>query len=101
MDRTALEKMLHRGNNNAMLRYTLGLLCFKQKDYRAAAEHLEQALRQDESHSASWKVYARTLAVLERMDEAKNAYEKGISIAESKGDIQAAKEMKVFLRRLE
>jgi len=100
MDRIALEKMLQAGNDNAMLQYTLGLICFKQKDYRAAAEHLKQALGRDDSHSASWKIYARTLAALERREEAKDAYEKGISIAESKGDVQAAKEMKVFLRRL-
>ena len=29
-----------------------------------------------------------------------SAYEKGISVAEAKGDIQAAKEMKVFAKRL-
>jgi len=101
VDRAALEKMLRTGNDNAMLRYTLGLICFKQKDYQSAGEHLRQALAQDDSHSASWKIYARTLAALERVDEAKEAYEKGISVAESKGDIQAAKEMRVFLRRLE
>ena len=84
--------MLRGGNDNAMLRYTLGLVCFKQKDYRPAAEHLEQALRQDGSHSASWNIYARTLTALERKEEAKKAYEKGISVAESKGDIQAAKD---------
>ena len=28
------------------------------------------------------------------------AYERGIAVAETKGDIQAAKEMKVFARRL-
>ena len=101
MDRAALENMLQRGVDDAMLRYTLGLLCFKQKDYQAAATHLEQALAKNDSHSASWKIYARTLTALERTEEAKEAYEKGISIAEAKGDIQAAKEMKVFLRRLE
>jgi len=100
MDRTALEKMLHRDKNNAMLLYTLGLLCFKQKDYQAAVEHLSLALEQDASHSASWKVYASALAALKQTDKAKEAFEKGISIAESKGDIQAVKEMKVFLRRL-
>jgi hypothetical protein len=29
------------------------------------------------------------------------AYEHGITIAETRGDIQAAKEMKVFLKRLQ
>lgn len=101
MDRAALEKMLERGIDNAMLRYTLGLICFKEQDYQQAADHLALALKQDESHSASWKILGRTLAALEHSEEARETYEKGIAIAESKGDIQAAKEMRVFLHRLE
>ncbi len=33
-------------------------------------------------------------------DDAISAFEKGIEVAEGRGDIQAAKEMKVFLKRL-
>lgn len=101
MDRNVLEKMLADGNDNAMLRYTLGLVCFNEKAYQPAIVHLQRAIEQDDSHSASWKIYGKTLVALERPDEAKAVFEKGISIAETQGDIQAAKEMKVFLRRLE
>ena len=100
MNRTALEKMLAAGTDNAMLRYTLGLVCFKEKDYPSASEHLKEALEQDQNHSASWKIYGKTLAALDKTEEAIEIYEKGIAIAESKGDIQAAKEMKVFLKRM-
>lgn len=100
MDRSTLEKMLAGGSDNGMLRYTLGLVCFQEKDYETAADHLERAVMLDRYHSASWKVYGRILAALERTNEARVAYEKGIAIAEEIGDIQAAKEMKVFLRKL-
>ncbi|MCU7852678.1 MAG: hypothetical protein KZQ80_10735 [Candidatus Thiodiazotropha sp. (ex Monitilora ramsayi)] len=100
MDRVALEKMLEQGQDNALLRYTLGSLCLKASDFESAIEHLEQALKFDESHSVSWKLYGKALAQLERSDEAKAAYVKGIDVAESKGDVQAAKEMRVFLKRL-
>lgn len=101
MDRQALEKMLEQGGDNPLLRYTLGTLCLKAGDAEAAVGHLEAALRQDPGHSASWKQLGRALAGLGRLEEAQTAYKQGIATAEAKGDIQAAKEMKVFLKRLE
>ncbi len=100
MNRTALERLLDRGEDNALLRYTLGSLCLREKAFQAAAEHLQRALQLDERHSASWKLYARALTGLGRTKEAIDVYSKGIAVAESKGDVQAAKEMRVFRRRL-
>jgi uncharacterized protein HemY len=100
MDRAVLEKMLEQGQDNVLLRYSLGSLCLKEKQYETAAEHLQQAVRHDQSHSASWKLYGKALTQLGRTDEAREVYSKGIAIAESKGDIQAVKEMRVFLKRL-
>ncbi|MCU7906526.1 MAG: tetratricopeptide repeat protein [Candidatus Thiodiazotropha sp. (ex Epidulcina cf. delphinae)] len=100
MDRQALEKMLEQGTDSALLRYTLGTLCLKQGDPETAVEHLAEAVRRNEEHSAGWKHYGKVLAQLRRVEEAKSAYEKGISVAEAKGDVQAAKEMRVFLKRL-
>lgn len=96
MDREALEKMLKQGTDNALLRYTL----LKQSDPEAAAEHLAQAVKQDQEHSASWKQYGKALAQLKRVEEARYAYQKGITVADARGDVQAAKEMRVFLKRL-
>ncbi|MCU7846749.1 MAG: tetratricopeptide repeat protein [Candidatus Thiodiazotropha sp. (ex Lucinoma kastoroae)] len=100
MDREALEKMLLQGTDNALLRYTLGSLCLKQGDPGAAAEHLAQAVKLDQEHSASWKQYGKALAQLKRVEEARHAYQKGITVADARGDVQAAKEMRVFLKRL-
>jgi uncharacterized protein HemY len=100
MDCHALEKMLQQGTDNAMLRYTLGSLCIKEADFEAAASHLEQALEFDAHHSASWKLYGTALTKLKRLEEAMVVYERGITVAESKGEVQAAKEMRIFLKRL-
>ncbi len=54
----------------------------------------------DPGYSAAWKLYGKVLAEQGLTDEAIQAYEKGITLAESRGDIQAAKEMRVFLKRL-
>jgi uncharacterized protein HemY len=100
MNRSALEQLLSKGNDNAMLRYTLGLVCFKEKDHEAALGHLEQALAQDRNHSASWKLYGKALVAAGKSAEAIMAYQNGIAVAEAQGDIQAVKEMQVFLKRL-
>ena len=100
MNREAMEQMLAQGADNALLRYTLGITCLKEGAAEAAVTHLEEALRQDSKHSASWKAYGKALATLDRVDEACAAYEQGIEVAESNGDIQAAREMRVFLKRL-
>jgi predicted Zn-dependent protease len=100
MDRRSLEKMLESGTDNHLIRYTLGNLLLKEREPEAAAAHLASALEQNPDHSASWKAYGKALAESGKPEQAIAAYEKGIAVAESRGDIQAAKEMKVFLRRL-
>lgn len=100
MDRDALEKMLAQGQDNALLRYTLGAIYLKEKSYEPAVAHLRHALELEEKHTASWKLYAKALAGLGRTDEAIAAYDKGIAVAEVRGDVQAAKEMRVFRKRL-
>ena len=100
MDRKALEGMLQQGNDNAMLRYTLGSLLLKEGQAGPAVIHLQQALKLDPGHSASWKLLAKALTEDGRASDAITAYRQGIAVAEGRGDIQAAKEMKVFLKRL-
>jgi Tfp pilus assembly protein PilF len=101
MDISILEKLLAAGQDNLMLRFGLGNACLQQGDYGNAVEHLRAALRHDPAHSASHKLLGKALAAAGRNDEAVAAYEAGIRSAEEKGDIQAAKEMKVFLKRLQ
>ncbi|MES9942773.1 MAG: tetratricopeptide repeat protein [Candidatus Thiodiazotropha sp. 6PLUC2] len=101
MDQKNLEKMLEQGTDNALLRYTLGTLFLKQGDFLKAVEQLTEAVKLDEQHSASWKHLGKALAGVEQVKEAADVYRKGIEVAEAKGDIQAAKEMKIFLKRLD
>lgn len=95
-----LEAMLAAGKEDALLRFSLGNAYLKEQP-ALAAEHLGRAVALDPGYSAAWKIYGKALAADGREDEAKDAYRSGIAAAERKGDIQAAKEMKVFLRRLE
>jgi len=95
------EALLASGKDSPLLRFSLGMQYLKAADPAKAAEHLRAAVAQDAGYSAAWKLLGKALADTGRADEAMAAYRSGIAAAEEKGDKQAAKEMNVFLRRLE
>lgn len=95
-----LKAMLERGQDNALLRFSLGNAYLKTQQYTLAIEQLMQALQHDAVYSAAWKCYAKALTEDGQNDAAIKAYQQGIKVADAKGDIQAAKEMRVFLKRL-
>ncbi len=96
-----LEAMIARGQDNALLRYGLGGEYLKLQNFDKAVEHLRKAVEKDPKYSAAWKLLGQALASANRKDEAIKVYEDGIKAAEEKGDKQAAKEMMVFLKRLQ
>ena len=95
------EAMLAQGKDNALLRFTLGSHYLKEGDAAVASGHLQAAVAHDAGYSAAWKLLGKALAAQGRNAEAGDAYRTGIAAAEKHGDKQAAKEMTVFLRRLE
>lgn len=94
------EKMLAAGKDSALLRFSLGNAYLQAGDAARAASHLDAAVAQDAGYSAAWKLLGKARAALGENAAAVTAYERGIVAAEAKGDKQAAKEMRVFLRRL-
>ena len=94
-----LEAMLASGQDNALLRFTLGSALLKEGEVARAVEHLRLAVEQDPDYSAAWKVYGKALQSLGDQRAARAVFESGIAAATQKGDLQAAKEMTVFLKR--
>ena len=95
------EALLAAGKDSALLRFSLGLQYLRTGEVARAAEHLRAATAQDPDYSAAWKLLGKALAECARPREAIDAYRQGIAAAERKGDKQAAREMGVFMRRLE
>jgi predicted Zn-dependent protease len=98
--RQALEAMLAGGRDDALLRFALGNACLAEDAPDAAARHLRAAVAHNPGYSAAWKLLGRALERSGDTEAAQEAYRKGIAVAERGGDQQAAKEMRVFLRRL-
>ena len=102
MGRTdSLEALLARGPDSALLRHTLAAGYFERGELERALAHAEAAVALDADYSAAWKLLGRVQAALGQAREAAATYRRGIAVAERRGDLQAAKEMQVFLRRLE
>jgi len=99
--RDNLESMLDSGRDDALLRFTLGELCLKDGEPETAAKHLSKAVEYDPEYSAAWKFYGRALSEVGEIEGARMAFDRGIEVAERRGDHQAAKEMKVHRKRLD
>lgn len=95
------ENMLAQGKDNALLRYSLGNEYLKLGRLDAARAHLQAALAFDPRYSAAWKLLGKAVSEAGELAEAREIYRQGIAAAEAKGDIQAAKEMTVFAKRID
>ena len=96
----SLEKMLGGPRDGALLRFSLGNEYLKIEAPAKAAEAFQAAVDRDPAYSAAWKALGKALVAAGDEAGALVAYERGITVAEARGDIQAAKEMSVFAKRL-
>ncbi len=95
-----LLKLVGTPRDGAALRFSLGSEYLKAGDPARAIEHLGEAVARDANYSAAWKLLGKACADAGRLRESLAAYERGIVVAEARGDRQAAKEMTVFARRI-
>lgn len=91
--------LLEKTPENPLLQYAVANEYMLQQQAEQAIEHYAQCVRLDPKYSAAWKAYAKALTSLQRWQEAADTYQQGIIVAQQNGDIQAVKEMQVFLKR--
>lgn len=97
----AFEELAAKAPENVMVRYSLGREYLKARRYSEAERELREALRLKPDYSAAYRELGKALTGLERFDEAREIYTKGVEVACAKGDLQTQREIEVFLRRLE
>ncbi len=86
--------------DGSLLRFSLGNALLAAGEASAAAVAFREALAFDGDYSAAWKMLGRALVDAGEEAAAADAFEQGIDVARRRGDQQAEKEMRVFLRRL-
>lgn len=97
----ALRAQVGGPRDGALLRYSLGIALLDTGNATEAIAQLRAALEFDPNYSAAWKLLGKASAASGDDDAAGEAWRQGIAVAEAAGDVQAAKEMRVFLKRLE
>lgn len=96
-----LEAMLARGQDNAMLRFSLGKAYTEQAQFDVAVPHLRAALAADPQYSVAWKWLGKALQGQGDVEGARHAWDSGLDAAQARGDQQIMKELRVFLKRLD
>jgi predicted Zn-dependent protease len=87
--------------DGALLRFSLGSALLGEGAAADAAAELRRAVAFDPDYSAAWKLLGRALVEAGDPAQAHRAWSDGITAAQRGGDVQAEKEMRVFLKRLE
>ena len=95
----ALRAQLAGPRDGALLRHSLGSALLDAGDAAEAVIRLREALSFDPQYSAAWKLLGKAHLAAGDPDAAIEAWGEGIRVAEQRGDVQAAKEMRVFLKR--
>lgn len=99
MDIDALLGMLKRGNDSAMLRFTLGRALLDQKQPDQAEVHLRRAIELDPRYSAAWQWLTQCLLQLSQPEAALEVARQGIEAAHAGGDQQVEKILRVLEKR--
>lgn len=95
----SLRAQLGGPRDGALLRYSLGSALLDSGEPTEAAVQLRAALEFDPRYSAAWKLLGKACLQAGDVAAAADAWRHGIAVAEARGDVQAAKEMRVFLKR--
>ncbi len=96
-----LRRLCNGPRDGALLRFALGTALLDAGSAAAAADELRRAVEFDANYSAAWKLLGRALVEAGDPVQARRAWSDGIAAAQRAGDVQAQKEMQVFLKRLD
>jgi predicted Zn-dependent protease len=97
---TELEELLRDEPDDPLLLLTLGKEYLDGGDPARALPVLERVVAVDPDYTAAYRYLGSALERVGRRDEAIAAWERGVAVADRTGDLQAGKEMQIFLTRL-
>lgn len=96
----ALKAMVERNPGDSRMRYMLAMELGNRGDMEAALEQYQQILAADPAYVAAYYQAGQAFEKLDRDDEAKQIYQRGIAAASGAGDGHAASELQAALDAL-
>lgn len=101
MDPAVIEGMIEAGRDSYEARLAAGQARLKGGDLERAIEHLGKATDFKPDQTGAWQALGQAWQQSARLDRARAAWERGLSVARANGDVQAEKVMAVWLKRLD
>ena len=96
-----LKEMITKDPNDSFSRYALALEYNGINEPLTAIEILEELIKRDEKYIAAYHQLGQLLGKMNKTQEAKKAYRKGIDLAQEANDDKAVREMREELEELE
>jgi tetratricopeptide (TPR) repeat protein len=96
-----LRELVRSEPDDALAYFLLGCEAAERGLASEAQAALAAAVERDPEYTAAYRHLGNALEHLGRFEEAVAVYARGVRVAERTGDLQAGKEMRAFLRRLE
>ncbi|NCO20081.1 MAG: tetratricopeptide repeat protein [Gammaproteobacteria bacterium] len=101
MDPRSIERLIERGRDDYTARLAAGQARLTRGDLQLAIKHLLRAVEHDPEQSIAWQWLGKARLQGDDSEGAADAWRRGIEAAERRGDKQAEKVMRVWLRRLQ
>ncbi len=95
-----LEVLIAEDPQDRDLPFLLGKALLDAHRHGEAAERLAEAARRNPDLPAIWRFWGEALRGAGHIEGARRIWTDGIAVSERTGELQAGKEMKVFLKRL-
>lgn len=97
----ALLNLHKKDTNDSFLLYGIALEYVSVKNYGEAEKYFKTLLSQNPKYVPAYMQYARLKENQNDIEDARNLYKQGITVAKETGENHAAKEMEEFLDELE
>ena len=94
-----MEAMLQEGQDNALLRFTMGSAFLKHQKYQQAIEQFKMAVEIKPDFSSAWLLYAKAMLGAGEIRAAREIIASGIKVANKTSDEKTAAELQTLLEQ--
>lgn len=101
MNPEVIEKMIADGRDSYESRLAAGQARLNNGDVSMAVEHFEKATAFKPGHTMAWQNLGQAFDQLDRPEDCRAAWQRGLEAARDNGDVQAEKVLTVWLKRLD
>jgi Tfp pilus assembly protein PilF len=97
----SLFELYKKDPNDSFVAYGIALEYISTENYDEAEKYLSEIISKDPDYLPSYMQLAQVKEKLNKIEEAKDTYKKGIEIAKKNGELHTASEMEGFLNEIE